>query len=349
MGEDKSKKTEQPTPKRLRDARKKGQVAKSREIVSTLLLFAIFIFFGFSWPYQMERFKEMVLLPTHFYQVPFEEALKDLVELLLMEAIYLMLPLIVLIVAVGLLANLLQFGLLFAVESILPKMEKINPLSGIKRIFSARTAIEAVKSVFKIALISVLLFFVINNNLSVFINLPYRDIDCLADVLAALTGQIVVYLMPGFFVIAVTDYCLQRIQFTKDNKMTKEEVKKEYKDTEGDPLIKGQRKGLHQQFAMQDTLQTVQEASLLLTGRNVAVALWYQKEKTSLPIILVIGNKQQLAKQMIAIAQTKQVPILEDAALSQDLAEHGVAGQPIPEEFAQASANVLRQVMDLSP
>jgi type III secretion protein U len=348
MSEDKSNKTEQPTPKRLRDARKKGQVAKSREVVSTLLLGSVFVFFWFSWSHYVERFKEMILLPTHFYQVPFQEALKDLVELLLMEGIYLVLPLIGLIIAVGLLANLLQFGLLFAVEPILPKIEKINPLSGIKKIFSARTTIEAAKSVFKIALIAVLLFFVINNNLSVFVNLPYRDIDCLADVLSALTGQIVMYLMPGFLFIAAADYFLQRIQYTKDNKMTKEEVKKEYKDMEGDPMIKGQRKELHQQFAMQDTLQTVQDASLLLTGPNVAVALWYQKEKTSLPIVLVIGNKRQLAKQMMAIARTKQVPIIEDASLSQDLAEHGVAGQHIPTEFAQASANVLRQVMDLS-
>lgn len=347
MSEDKGKKTEQPTPKRLRDARKKGQVAKSREIVSTLLLFFVFLFFWFSWPYQVARFKEMILLPTHFYQVPFDEALKDLIELLFMEAIYLVLPLIGLIIAVGLLANLLQFGLLFAVEPIVPKIEKINPLSGIKRIFSARTAIEAAKSVFKIALISVLLFFVIQHNLSVFVNLPYRDIDCLADVMSALTGQIVMYLMPGFLIIAVTDYFLQRIQYTKDHKMTKEEVKKEYKDTEGDPMIKGQRKELHQQFVMENTLQTVQDASILLTGPKVAVALWYKKEKTVMPIILVIG-RQHLAKQMIAIAQTQQVPILEDSSLSQGLAEQGVAGQYIPTEFAQASATALRQVMDLS-
>jgi type III secretion protein U len=278
--------------------------------------------------------------------MPFEEALKDLSELLFMEAIYVVLPLIGLVIAVGLLANLLQFGLLFAAEPILPKLEKINPISGIKRLFSARTAIEAAKSVFKVSLIAILLFFVIKNSLSVFVNLPYRDIDCLADVTSALTKQVVLYLMPGFFVIAVVDYFFQRAQYIKDNKMTKEEVKKEYKDMEGDPMIKGQRKELHQQFAMGNTLQAVQDASILLTGPKVAVALWYKKEKTTLPIILVIGKKL-LAKQMIGIAQTKKVPIIEEPSLSQSLAEHGVAGQHIPTEFAQASANVLRQMMDL--
>jgi type III secretion protein U len=116
---------------------------------------------------------------------------------------------------------------------------------------------------------------------------------------------------------------------------------------EGDPIIKGQRKELHQQLAMENTLQTVKDASILITGPRVAIALWYKKEKTVLPVILVIG-KQLLAKQMIAIAQTKKVPIIEEPSLSQGLAEQGVAGQHIPTEFTQASAIVLRQVMDLS-
>lgn len=344
MSEDKSKKTEQPTPKRLRDARQKGQVAKSREIISTLLLFSVFIFFWFSWPHQVERFKEMILLPANFYQIPFEEALKDLVELLFVEAIYLLLPLIGLVIAIGLLANLLQFGLLFAVEPILPKIEKINPINGIKKLFSARTAIEGAKSIFKVALIAILLFFVIKNSLSVFMNLPYRDVDCLTDVTSALTHQIVIYLMPGFFVIAVLDYFFQRVQHLKDNKMTKEEVKKEYKDMEGDPIIKGQRKELHQQLAMENTLQTVKDATILITGPRIAVALWYKKEKTVLPIIIVIG-KNILAKQMMNMAQTGRVPIIEDPTLSQGLAEQGVAGQYIPTEFAQATAGVLSQAI----
>jgi type III secretion protein U len=347
MSEDKSKKTEQPTPKRLRDARKKGQVAKSREIVSTLLLFSISLYFWFSWPYQVERFKEMILLPANFYQTPFEEALKDLVELLFVEATCLVLPLIGLVIAVGLLGNLLQFGLLFAVEPILPKIEKINPINGIKKLFSTRTAIEAAKSIFKVALIAILLFFVIKNSLPVFVNLPYRDIGCLADVTSALTRQIVIYLMPGFFIIAVLDYFFQRIQYTKDNKMTKEEVKKEYKDMEGDPIIKGQRKELHQQLAMENTLQTVKYATILITGPRIAVALWYKKEKTVLPVILVIG-KNILAKRMMDVAQTGRVPIIEDPALSQSLAEQGVAEQYIPTEFAQATATVLSQAIPQS-
>lgn len=344
MSEDKSSKTEQPTPKRLRDARNKGQVAKSREIVSTALTISIFIFFWFSWPYQLERCKEIILLPTQFYHIPFAEALKTLSDLLLLEFVYLVLPLIVLVIAIGLLANTLQFGLLFAVETVVPKLEKLSPIKGLQRIFSARTVIEAVKSIIKMILISTLLFFVIKNSISDLVQMPVCDIACLTAVTSALMGKIVLYVTPGFIVIAVIDYLFQKAQHIKDNKMTKEEVKKEYKDREGDPIVKGQRQQLHQQLVTDNTLQAVKQASVLITGSHSAVALWYDKDKTIYPVIVATG-KQLVAEQMVKMAQAAGVSIVADLALTQGLAQKGTVGLYIPKEFIDASAEVLRQAL----
>lgn len=344
MSEDKSQKTEKPTRKKLRDARKRGQVAQSKEIASTALILTFFLYIAFTWQAQLQRFKEILLLPGDYYDMPFVDALALVTNALVYEMLIMIAPFIGLAIVVSVLSSVLQFGFLFAVEPLKPDFNKINPVEGFKRIFSARNAIELLKSVVKVALLGAVLFYIIRYHINDLLNVLYHDMFSLMDVMTELMSKLLVYLAPALVVIAAVDYVLQKTQFIKEQMMTKEERKREFKETEGDPLVKSTRRQQQRKLASEDVGQRVKTATVIVVdgSRAAAAALWYEKGTTPLPMVTLLG-KGSSAAQIVKFAHAAEKNIVDNGGLAQALLEKTQTDQYIPAELIDEVAAVMRE------
>lgn len=342
-----SEKTEQPTPKKLRDARKKGQVAKSKEIASAAGITGLFLVIWIGSDFFMEHFKEMILLPSRYYEIGFSEALKQVMGGVFIEYLLLSLPIVSIAMILGIAANYFQIGALFAPESVKPDLKKLDPVQGMKKIFSMNNLIELIKSVVKITFLGILIYIVIKESVHSLVRIPYLGISGLLMVLGGILKNMVIYTSIAYIVVAAADYFLQKKQHVKKLMMSKDEVKREYKEMEGDPVVKGQRKQLHREMAMNDAAQKTRGASVLVTNpTRLAVALYYEKDKTPLPLVVCKGE-DLLARRMIEVAKEEGIPIMQNVPLARDLYEHSEVDQFIPTELIESVAEVLRWVRDL--
>ena len=344
-----SDKTEQPTPKKLRDARKKGQVVKSREIGSTAIVIGVFVTLWVFFDSMMERLEGMITLPTNYYDAPFFEGLTSVLTGVLIDVLLISLPIVILAMVLGVIANYFQVGVLFSFDPVKPDLKKINPASGIKKIFSMNNLIELLKNILKIVILSYLIYIVLRHSFSPLLQIPNLGLQSVLPVLGGIMKNLVIYSSAGFFLIAVLDYMLQKKQHVKKLKMTKDEVKREYKEMEGDPIVKGKRKQLHREMAMDETVQKTKKSSVVVTNpERLAIALLYEKEKTPLPVILAKADGI-LAKRMIEVAREEGIPIMRNVPLARELYEHGEVDQYIPTELIEPVAEVLKWVQQLSP
>lgn len=342
-----SEKTEQPTPKKLRDARKKGQVAKSKEISSAAGIIGLFGVIWLAWGFYIDNLKEMILIPTGFYEVPFEQALPSVLAGVARKFIILSLPAVAAGLVLGVLSNFFQIGGLFAIESIKPDIKKINPVQGFKKIFSLNNLVELIKSIIKILFLSILLWMVIKDAVDSLLKMPHAGLGGIMTILPAVMMKIVIYTSFAFIVVAIADFFFQKYMHVKKLKMSKDEVKREYKEMEGDPIIKGKRKQLHRELAMNDTVQKARKANVIVTNpTRLAVAIYYDKDETPLPIVLTKGENL-LAKRIIEVAQEEGIPIMQNVPLARDLYEHGDVDQYIPSELIEPVAEVLKWVQRL--
>lgn len=339
-----AEKTEQPTPKKLRDARKKGQVARSREVGSAAVLAAAFLVVWIWWDDYEEHLKALVLLPSLYYGLPFHDAMALVFQGTIHRIVLLSLPVLAAVAVTGVLANFLQIGGLFALEAAKPSLKKISPVEGVKRIFSLHNLVELLKSIVKILFLSVLLYAVIREAVPSLVLAPNFGLQGLMAVLSAILKKITVYTLGAYAVVAAVDFFFQRHDHLRKLKMTKDEVKQEYKEMEGDPLVKSMRKQLHREMAMADTLQKVRKATVLITNpARLAVALFYDEDRTKLPVVTAKGENL-LARRMIEIAREEGIPVMENVPLARDLFEHGEINQYIPSELIRPVAEVLRWI-----
>ena len=342
-----SEKTEQPTPKKLRDARNKGQVAKSKEIPSAVIIIFTFMLVWIMFDYAVERIMETITVPTHFYDRPFREGLDATVHAVLTMIFDLSMPFVLGSAFVGVMANFFQVGFLFSMDSIKPDINKMNPVEGVKKIFSMNNLIELVKSILKIAFLSVLLYIVIRDAIDPLFKIPYLGLPGVKMMLGALLKQVFIYTAAAFVIVAAVDFFLQKHQHIKKLKMTKDEVKREYKEMEGDPIIKGKRKQLHQELVNSDTVQKTKKASVLVTNpTHIAVALYYNEEETKLPIVLTKGTNM-MAKKMIEVAKEEGIPIMRNVPLARALYTQALEDHYIPSDLLEPVAEVLRWVQEL--
>lgn len=342
-----AEKTEQPSPKKLRDARKKGQVASSKEIASAALILAIFTFLWAMSGFYLVKFQEMILLPIQYYSTDFKSSLEQEMNGLLLIMAQLIVPVLVLVILIAVMAYIAQFGILFALESLKPDLKKLNPMQGIKKIFSLKNLIEFLKSIIKIVFLSILLFLVIRNNLDNLIKIPDCGLKCIPLVLGALMGQLIISSAFAFIVIAAADFSFQKFQHIKQLKMTKDEVRREYKEMEGNPEIKSKRRHLHQEMMSQQVVNSVKRSTVVVTNpTRIAIALEYRDGETPLPIIRAKGENLN-AKRIIEIARENGIPIMENVPLARTLHEESSIDQYIPADLIEAVAEVLRWVEQL--
>jgi len=340
--EDKDQKTEDASPKKLKDLRKKAQIPKSKEVTSATLTFILFAYFWISWSSIFGHFKEMLLIPSQFYMLPFKEALKQTYDLIFNQFLILVLPLIFLVIIGVIIANVMQFGVLFSLEPIKPDLNKINPIKGFKKLFAFKNLLETIKALIKVTFLSSILYFVLRENIQSLIKVPYCDITCLIILMKHIVEQVATYALPIFIILAAIDFFLQKIIFKKDNKMTKEEVKKEHKNSEGDPQSKGRRKSMYKTMALDDTVGRVQSSSVIILGDNKAIGIYYERGVTQLPIIQTIG-KGLISKKVLEIAREEKISIVNDMVLADELAKTGKIDQQVPSKCLGAVGKVMRK------
>lgn len=344
-----AEKTEQPTPKKLRDARKKGNVARSQEVVTAALTIALFGYFWATWGSFMQRMQELLVFPPNFYEMPFQEGIKYAFDIGLQMVNAILVPIIMITLIVGIFANVFMTGVLFAGEGIKPSLDKLNPAKGIKKIFSIKNLIENLKSIIKVVFLSILLIIVITNAIGALVKAPACGMPCLEEVMAQVLKQTVIYTSAAFIVVAAADFAFQKSQHIKGLKMSKDEIKREYKESEGDPLIKSKRKALHQEMVMSNETSAVRKASVVVTNpTHIAVALRYEPGETPLPMVVAKGENLW-AKRMVEIAKEEGIPVMENVPLARELFESVAVDRYIPSELIEPVAEVLRWVRQLQP
>lgn len=335
-------KTENATPKKIRDARKKGQVWHSKELVSTAIMLGVYIYFFFSWSSIVDSAKELIIIPVEFITSPFDNSVADASKAILQKCIDLSLPFLVMAVTVGIMANYLHVGPVFSAESLKPDIKKIDPISGFKKIFSIKNFVEFLKSVAKVTLLSAILFYVIRKNLADILLIPMCRVDCIGPVMGQLMFDMALYSLFGFMVIAFLDTFFQKYQHLKELKMTKDEVKREYKDTEGSPEIKSARRSFHREILEGGVENKVKKSSVVITNpTHIAVGLYYEQGVTKLPQVTCKG-KDYLALRIKDIAYQNDIPVVENVELARTLFEEVKENHYIPRKLIEPVAAVLR-------
>jgi type III secretion protein U len=342
-------KTERPTAKRLRDARKKGEVASSKEVVSSALILAFLGMFAATMPSLIDRFSSMVLMPVPLLNDDFSTAASKLFQGYLTAAALMLAPFLAITIVVPIAGYVLQFGMLFSPEGIKPSAKKMNPASYVKKTFGMQNLIDFLKSIIKIAILSMIIWFVLRDGMQAIIQAPVCGLDCLSQVLGVLLMQLTTWVAGPLIIIAAADFGYQKWSFTNKHKMSKDEVKREFKESEGDPMIKGQRKQLHQQMIMEGQVDRSRKATVLVTNpTHVAIAVYYRQDETPLPIITAMGT-DLVARRMIEAATQAGVPVMQNVPLAHALLENASLDEYIPSELIEPFAEVLRALRDLVP
>ena len=343
MSGDSGEKTEDATPKKLQDAKKKGQVAKSQDLPAAVIMLTAALYFWVMGDWLIGKLIEMFTLITQLYTMDFKVALGASIKIMLQVGVAtIMLPFVALLAIMAILGNIVQFGVLFSLDPVKPNMEKVNPAAGAKRIFAVKQLVNTGLSLVKTIVTGIALFFVIRWGMAELQHdLSQCNVECQFNIYKDLLSKLMMIILPIVIVIAIVDYLVQKAQFTKEQKMTKEEVKREMKEMFGDPHVRGARQGIRREIAENDIQSKIKTAKILLIDIGQAIALHYEQGVTPLPIIAAIG-KEAMARKMVEIAQMEKVPIVSDARLVSDLIEHGKLDLYIPEITIDRVAQAMR-------
>ena len=344
-------KTEKATPKRREDARKKGQVAKSNELNTAFILLAFFALMSFLGNAYLVNFENGLKGSVHQIDVFLENSSVEMFKRLIADNILSIIlfngPLWIGLFVVGLLISFAQVGYHPTLKPLTPNFSKMNPLKGIKKIISKDALVELLKAIGKVTILGLVLLNVIKQDLPQYFLLHELEFSSIL----ALVGQTLLKI--GFFVggaflfLAVLDYAYQRYKHEDSLKMTKQEIKEEYKQMEGDPQLKGKMKQKMREMSMRRMMQEIPDADVIITNpTHFAVAIKYNREDQKAPIVVAKG-KDYLAQKIKEKAKEHQVEIVENKLLARTLYASVEIGQEIPPELYGPVAEILAYVYNL--
>jgi len=342
-------KTEPATPRRRQKAKEKGQVARSTEISSLLILFlGVYILrfvghpilqkscslFKYLWSNTANFNLTSSTMSAYFHQG-------------VVQFLGLFSPLLIGICAIGLISNIIQGGFVFTTTPLTPDIDKINPVTGLKRLFSLKSVERLPLSLLKITIIGYIAYITIKGRLPFIFSLTGRNIGQILISIEGLIFQLVFRCCLALLPLAILDYAFQKWQYEKQLRMTREEVIEEHKQTEGSPLTKTRIRSLRNQIAKRRMMQDVPKADVIITNpTQLAIALKYNKEKMNAPIVLAKGARL-IAEKIKEIARKHNIPIVENKWLAQALYKSVEVGEEIPIKFYQAVAEVLAYIYRL--
>lgn len=342
-----SEKTEKATPKKRKDERKKGNTYQSKDVVSVVLLFMAFFMLNLMLPFiyqqikrnyhgQMDKVASMdTLTVTSVGQLFREAAMVYFVSVL---------PVAIIIMFIAIIMSGVQTGFLVAKDGLKPKFNRINPLSGIKRMVSIRSVVELLKSMAKVALIIGVIYTTILSVIPLTPDMLVTRMDSNIFFLNQKVLSLVQTVCLIFSVVAILDYAYQRYDYEKKLKMTKQEVKDEYKQTEGNPEIKGKIRQKQREMSMSRMMQMVPQADVIVRNpTHYAVALKYDMDHDVAPLVLAKG-KDHIAMRIVSVAAENKILIKENKALARGLYESVEINDYIPAELYKAVAELMAWV-----
>jgi flagellar biosynthetic protein FlhB len=344
-------KTEQPTPKKVNDARKKGQVFKSKDLIQAFMFMTAAAVLTTGGPAYVSELRDMM---KQFFQpailrgdMPLNAMLAQMgyawSKFLLLSA-----PLLAALMVVAAATNFMQVKVLFAPEVIKPKFEKLNPMKGFKNIFfSGKTYIELVKNLIKFTVVGWILYSAIKGSLRGIIPLAGMRVDQSAAVAGHIMSGLLYKVGAVFVILGAADYMIQKKLYMKDMMMSKEDVKQEYKEQEGDPHVKHMRKHMFQQLMQESVTHNVPKATAVVANpTHLAVALRYDEATMQAPKVTAKGQ-DSMALKILDIAKQHNVPVIRNIGLAHSLYDLEI-GHEIPEDLYEAVAEVLNFVYQLA-
>lgn len=337
-------KTLPPSAKKLKDLRKKGQISRSVDMVTGIATTAAFFFLSLTTDQFSQNFKSAVAILFGLQNAPFQlaagEALKTLYVLL---GSYLALLIAIVVSSVIVTNIVVNRGFLFALDPIKFDLGKLNPVNGMQRIFSVRTAVELAKNLVKILVFFTLSAAALANGLNAAFSLPFCSVACIGPVthqiaLPMAIIAIVVFISSGFI-----DVLLQRWLFLRDQRMTKTEAKRERKDEEGSPEVRTTMRRLRKRFLQQSSKYTEEDATIFIEGLSTVVGLRFVRNETPLPVIVCKGRGDQ-ANAFLYAAQIRKTPIFFDDDFAVRLAQRLDTGSSLSEAFFEPFIKAMKAV-----
>ena len=342
--------TEKATPKRRQEARKKGQVAQSREIPSVMILMTAMAFFYFAGSWILGNLSQVIGGVYGQLDTLRLDAVSEVSAFsvdIFKKALLILIPFFVPILIAGLAGNISQIGFEMHGEPMRPKLTKLNPISGLKKLVSLRSLVELVKSIFKIAFIGGIAFGIIKKETTAMPTLMQQEVFDILLFIGRVAFKILFFVCLALIILAFLDYAYQRWQYEQSLKMTKQEVKDERKQSEGDPKVKGRIRRVQLELARRRMMEAVPEADVVITNPvHLAVALKFDAAKMIAPTIVAKGSGY-VAERIKEIAKNHQVPVIENKPLAQALHKMAEIGDFIPVELYRAVAEVLAYVYRL--
>lgn len=338
-----SDKTEEPTPKKKKDARKQGNIAKSAEVNKAMTFIAILVVIYMMSGSIISELQGFIvnILSGDFSMTMNDNTIKILMFKVMMSFMKIVLPISLIIMVFGILGSLIQTGLFFSMESLKPKFSKLNPLTGLKNMFSMKAIVNLIKSMVVICIMIYLGYSFISKNFEGIIKSGDIYLPYLFNIVLDLIKSILTSITLAVAVVAALDYGYEKFSHKKGLKMTKQEVKEEYKQMEGDPHIKGKIKQKQRQMANQRMMQAVPSSTVILTNpTHISIAIRYEQGKDTTPIVVAKGV-DEVAFRIREIAKSHDIPIIENVPLARLIYKEVDIDQEIPEEMYKAVAEVL--------
>ncbi|NJR78484.1 type III secretion system export apparatus subunit SctU [Sphingomonas corticis] len=348
-------KTEKPTPKRLADARKKGDVAKSKDVTATATLFVWLVIFIFGASYAGARIADLFqqsFLLVHSGQ-PFAVAAAGLGWSAIWAFLAICAVALIPAAVTGVLTEFLQSGGVFTTEKMKPSFEKLNPVEGLKRMFSMDNVIELLKTLAKASLVVFVIWLVLRGSLGEIVERtgpllqPAAETDgraAAASVLGytgALMRQALLWTFAVFVIVAVLDLAWQKHSYLKKMRMSMRDIRQEHKENEGDPMLKGNRRQLHEEWASQNAVGAARGANVLVVNpTHIAIAIDYDSDSAPVPVVAAKGEGP-LAQAMREAAEEAGVPIVRHVAVARKLYEDAAVEDIVPRDMFEAIAQII--------
>lgn len=335
-------KTEEPTHKKLEDERRKGNVPKSKDVAATLSLISLLAYLIAAMPFMLKTFSGLFNKGLESVANPEWSEASDLIVGGAMALAWASLPFLAVGTIMVIVGYMMQFGFLLSFEALQPKPDKFNPATNLQQMFSPDALFEFLMSLIKLIVLGYIFYVVASRSVGALVSSLHVGWRAVMPVLSVMLKETVLYFATAFMALAAADYAFRRFHFNKKNKMSKDEVKREYKESEGDPHIKHKRKQLHEEMIENAIVERTRDASVLIVNpTHFAVALYYDENGEKLPLVLGKGEGR-LAQKMIKAAEEAGIPIMRDVPLARGLYAESVVDHQIPVSFIKPVAETLK-------
>lgn len=342
-----SEKTEQPTAQRLREARSKGRVAKSADIVNGVQLLVLLAYFAVEGGMLLRALGELVNVSVQAVILEWPAALHALLGVLFDLALRFGLPLALLVIGTTVATVLLQTGPVFTPDAVKPSLEKLSPLANLKQIVSLRSLFELAKSSVKLLLLSLLVYYLIRQYGTSIQFLPLCTVACGVEVSAWLLYWMWAALAGFHAVFAMADFAFQRHELNRQLMMSVDDVREEYEEAEGDPDIRQKQREIRHEMQSGSLAANVFRSTVVVRNpSHLAVCLYYRRGETPLPMLIEIGH-DRMALHIVRLAEKARVPVVENIEVAHRLAAEAGVGSYIPAALFEPVAEILRLVMQL--